>query len=82
MLEEIKPVSVEAVKGMDSGVDLGLSDTFSQLSVHQLEHINYMPESKLVYVDSGKVSATSLEDKESIREPWQLFFSQNNDGDT
>ncbi|OXU23792.1 hypothetical protein TSAR_016728 [Trichomalopsis sarcophagae] len=93
IVEDSQPVPVQSPKEMDSGIDFGLSDSFNQLSLKQMSltamdnnkvYLEPVLESTLVSIDSGRVSMTTSNGKaeEVCQEPWQLYYTQNDDGDT
>lgn len=100
----------EPMRAIDSGVDLDLTETLSQLSLKQVS-LNPLAAkgSKLIQVESTvpellPVSLTRIDDEDddatfkrhrvddeehcatttttSNEEPWQLYYTQNDDGDT
>ncbi|XP_043581030.1 NF-kappa-B inhibitor cactus [Bombus pyrosoma] len=92
------PVAPEPMRA-DSGVDLGLSESLSQLTLKQVTlnplasgKVQVEPTVELTPVISEKLEqedASTLRhephqslDKPLNKEPWQLYYTQDDDGDT
>ena len=91
--EDTQLVSIDSIKDYtDSGiVDFGLSDSFDQLSLKQVSlnklncaeaHLQSITESKAISIDCERVSASVEKQQEVYQEPWRIYFTQNEDGDT
>lgn len=91
------PQAPEPMK-VDSGVDLGLSESLSQLTLKQVTlnplaigNVQAEPtDEELIPVSSEKLQHATILQPESlqshgkppIEEPWQLYYTQDDDGDT
>lgn len=92
------PVAPEPMRA-DSGVDLGLSESLSQLTLKQVTlnplasgKIQAEPTVELTPVSTSRLEAhhraadepqRSVENPEEFNEePWQLYYTQDDDGDT
>lgn len=66
---------------LDSGVDVGLSETFSELSLKS-PTLNNLNSTKLrTNDDISKVQSTTTASDEE-RPPWELYYRQDEEGDT
>jgi len=62
---------------LDSGVDLGLSESFSSLSLKN-PGLNDLSSSK----SKGPISPVQTKKPEEQQPPWELYYEQDEDGDT
>lgn len=94
--EPTPDVAPEPMRAPDTGVDLGLSESLSQLSLKHdtLNSLNKVhtepsqltPVSAKVVNPSVKTSLVNPEDKNQVQyvpqEPWEIYYTQDDDGDT
>lgn len=71
-------VAPEPAKAIDSGLDLGLSDGLGQLSLK--EGIESGLDSGTIDPDTEELGAEELKNQDL--ELWEIYYSQDDDGDT
>lgn len=76
-VEEIK-IAPEPAKACESGLDLGLTDSLSQLSLKE-NTLNVL-DSGIIDVESEELASTEV--KNEGQEPWEIYYTQDDDGDT
>lgn len=78
--------SEKAYMHIDSGVDVCLSKTFSNLSLThpELNDLNASKEKEQQkqHIHSPSVVITKSESQQQQQQPWEIYFEQDEDGDT
>lgn len=70
---------------LDSGVDVSLNNQFSSLSLHTnigYNDLNCDVKSGGVKTESSASLHNKIDETERQVEPWELYFQQDEDGDT
>jgi NF-kappa-B inhibitor alpha len=72
-------IAPEPARAIDSGLDLGLSNTLSQLTLKE-ENLDPL-DSGTIHPDNEELAAQEVKSEVS-QEPWEIYYTQDDDGDT
>lgn len=76
--EEETKIAPEPAKASESGLNLGLTDSLGELSLKE-NTLNVL-DSGTIDVESEELASTEV--KSEGQEPWEIYYTQDDDGDT